>query len=205
MVLHARSFQEIIERERAAPTLLPCSVCATAGCSLASGSDIGSVSPEQSLKAALSELHTGPAAARVPLQATVCNRPSSAWRRPSQSDREPLDLGASSYGKAPTAFVRLVCLEEHGEHGENEGPIHYDSVGLDVIGTRQRWSAPMTSVCVGSGAWVAQGLAAAAGAASLRGKVAMLRWEGAEDAAAWAEQALGPLAIPLSAAACAPL
>ena len=62
-VLHARSFQEIIERERAAPTLLPCSVCATAGCSLASGSDIGSVSPEQSLKAALSELHTGPAAA----------------------------------------------------------------------------------------------------------------------------------------------
>jgi hypothetical protein len=63
----------------------------------------------------------------------------------------------------------------------------------------------MTSVCVGSGAWVAQGLAAAAGAASLRGKVAMLRWEGAEDAAAWAEQALGPLAIPLSAAACAPL
>ena len=194
MVLHARSFQEIIERERAATSLLPCSVCATAGSSLVSGSDIGSVSPERSLKAALSELHTGPAAA--PLQATVCNLPSSAWRRPSQSDREPLDLGASSYGTAPTAYVRLWCLEEHGEHGENEGPIHYDSVVLDVIGTRQRWSARMTSVCVSSGAWVAQGVAVAAGAAPLRGKVALLRWEGAEDATAWAEQVPSPLATP---------
>ena len=183
MVRHARSFQEIIDRERAAPTLLP-SVCATAGSSLASGSDIGSVSPE---------FHISPTAARAPLQATVCNRPSSAWRIPSQSDREPLDLGVSTYGKAPTAYVRLCCLEEHGEHGENEGPIHHDSVGLDVVGTRQRWSAPMTSVCVSSGAWVAQGLAAAAGAAA-RGKVALLRWEGAEDAAAWAEQAPSPLA-----------
>ena len=192
---HARSFQEIIDRERAAPTLLP-SVCATAGSSLASGSDIGSVSPERSLKAALSELHISPAAARAPLQATVCNRPSSAWRIPSQSDREPLDLGVSTYGKAPTAYVRLCCLEEHGEHGENEGPIHHDSVGLDVVGTRQRWSAPMTSVCVSSGAWVAQGMAVAAGAAPLRGKVALLRWEGAEDATAWAEQVPSPLATP---------
>lgn len=200
MVRHARSFQEIIDRERAAPTLLP-SVCATAGSSLASGSDIGSVSPERSLKAALCELHISPTAARAPLQATVCNRPSSAWRIPSQSDREPLDLGVSTYGKAPTAYVRLCCLEEHGEHGENEGPIHHDSVGLDVVGTRQRWSAPMTSVCVSSGAWVAQGLAAAAGAAA-RGKVALLRWEGAEDAAAWAEQAPSPLATSPCATAC---
>ena len=195
MVRHARSFQEIIDRERAAPTLLP-SVCATAGSSLASGSDIGSVSPERSLKAAFCELHISPTAARAPLQATVCNRPSSAWRIPSQSDREPLDLGVSTYGKAPTAYVRLCCLEEHGEHGENEGPIHHDSVGLDVVGTRQRWSARMTSVCVSSGAWVAQGMAVAAGAAPLRGKVALLRWEGAEDATAWAEQVPSPLATP---------
>ena len=58
----------------------------------------------------------------------------------------------------------------------------------------------MTSVCVSSGAWVAQGLAAAAGAAA-RGKVALLRWEGAEDAAAWAEQAPSPLATSPCAAA----
>ena len=172
--VHARSFEEIIDRARAAPAVLPSSVCATAGSSLASGSDLGSVSPERS-EPGEALLHTSPAATRAPLQATVCNKPSSAWRTTLQSDREP------------GAYV--WCLEEHGEHGENEGPIRYDGFGLDVVGTRQRWSAPMTSVCVGSGAWVAQGQVAAAGAASLlRGKVALLRWHRAEDAAAWAEQ-----------------
>ena len=171
---HARTFEEIIDRARAAAAVLPSSVCATAGSSLASGSDLGSVSPERS-DPGEALLHTSPAATRAPLQAAVCNKPSSAWRTTVQRDREP------------GAYV--WCLEEHGEHGENEGPIRYDSVGLDVVGTRQRWSAPMTSVCVGSGAWVAQGQVAAAGAASLlRGKVALLRWHGAEDAAAWAEQ-----------------
>ena len=65
----------------------------------------------------------------------------------------------------------------------------------------------MTSVCVGSGAWVAQGQLAAAGAASLlRGKVALLRWHGAEDAAAWAEQvALNALVAPLYTAAWTPV
>ena len=169
---HARSFEEIIDRARAAPAVLPCSVCATAGSSLASGSDLGSPKRSDPGEALL---HTSPAATRAPLQATVCNKPSSAWRTTVQRDREP------------GAYV--WCLEEHGEHGENEGPIRYDSVGLDVVGTRQRWSAPMTSVCVGSGAWVAQGQVAAAGPASLlRGKVALLRWHGAQDAAAWAEQ-----------------
>ena len=173
---HARSFEEIIDRARATPAVLPCSVCATAGSSLASGSDLGSVSPERSDPGEALP-HTSLAATRAPLQATVCNKPSSAWRTTLQSDREP------------RAYVRVWCLEEHGEHGENEGPIRYDSFGLDVVGTRQRWSAPMASVCMSSGAWVAQGQVAAAGPASLlRGKVALLRWQGAEDAAAWAEQ-----------------
>ena len=196
-MVHARSFQEIIERERerAASALLP-SVCATAG-SLISSNDISSVSPERSTyalrapEAALSEHYAGPTTARAPLQATTCcNRSSSAWRR--QNDREPLNLSASNYGKAPTAYVRLWCLEEHEELRENEGLIYNDSVGLNVIGTRQRWSAPTTSVCVSGGAWVVQGLAAAA----LCDKVALLRWQGEENAAAWAEQARSTLMRP---------
>ena len=200
MVLHARSFQEIIKRERIAdPALLPVSVCATAGSSLGSSlgsrSYIGSASSEwsleRSLKSALSEIQADPAMVMAPLQATICTRPSSAWRHGDRhGDREPLDR---------QACVRVCCMEEHEEHGENEGPMNHDFLDMNVIGTRQRWSAATTSVCVGSGAWMsldhaaAAGAAAAATAAPLRDKVALLQWEGVEDTVAWAEQAPSPL------------
>ena len=194
MVLHARSFQEIIKRERIAdPALLPVSVCATAGSSLGSSlgsrSYIGSASSEwsleRSLKSALSEIQADPAMAMAPLQATICSRPSSAWRHGDRhGDHEPpLDR---------QACVRVCCMEEHAEHGENEGPMNHDFLEMNVIGTRQRWSAATTSVCVGSGAWMSLDPAAAT-AAPLRDKVALLQWEGVEDTVAWAEQAPSPL------------
>lgn len=192
MVLHACSFQEIIKRERIAdPALLPVSVCATAGSSLGSSlgsrSDIGSASSEWSLewslKSALSQIQADPAMVMAPLQATICSQPSSAWRHGDRhGGREPLDS---------QACVRVCCMEEHEEHEENEGPMNHDFLEMNVIGTRQRWSAATTSVCVGSGAWMSLDPTAAT-AAPLRDKVALLQWEGVEDAVAWAEQAPGP-------------
>ena len=135
----ARSFEEIVQRDRAAAAaaaLMAHSTCASAGSwcgseleevsGVASTPEEAALSFEAALRAALAE----PAPAPTPTARTeIAIRPPSAWRN---GDPSRLNVHSAAGTEAPC--VRVSCLEEQAGIGGVDVPAArgHHAPGLDV-------------------------------------------------------------------------